>query len=78
MTWRKQQSEGEPSFSEEDISAILEVKVNAIDKLQSICPFCESAEWLTLVYVPQEEEALIAAHRKEIENTMEIVREVRP
>ncbi|CAA6654289.1 unnamed protein product [Spirodela intermedia] len=46
MTRRKQKCEGEPNFSEEDISAILE-----------------------------EEEALIAAHRKEIEDTMEIVRE---
>lgn len=29
-----------------------------------------------LFWLPQEEEALMAAHRKEIEDTMEIVREV--
>lgn len=43
---KQQQSEGESSFTEDDITALLE-----------------------------EEEALIAAHRKEIEETMEIVRE---
>ena len=67
---KQQQSEGEPSFTEDDISALLEVKRPCHGSSIHLSTLFET---LTLV---QEEEALIAAHRKEIEETMEIVREV--
>lgn len=41
-----------------------------------LVPFDLVIYWLHFLLLFKEEEALIAAHRKEIEETMEIVREV--
>jgi kinesin family protein 2/24 len=65
-------SEKESSCDDVEIDAILEVNNILLVVLFTL----NGTRGVNLYFLYQEEEALIAAHRKEIENTMEIVREV--